>query len=167
MIKCNEYFLISNEAFHLIKYFMRNIIEVTDLYVPLVPSHFPVHVLSCIQLFATPWTVARQAPLSTEFPRQEYWSGLSFPSPGDLPDPGVEPTSLVSPALAGRFFTTVPCEKSSHFETLENISLWSFRNEIVYWKSSGNLGKAEIFSLGTLETGGKGMLISLKAAIFY
>ena len=47
--------------------------------------------LSCVQLFATPWTVAYQAPLSMEFSRQEYWSGLPFPSPGDLPDPGVEP----------------------------------------------------------------------------
>ena len=44
--------------------------------------------------FATPWTVARQAPLLTGFPRQEYWSGLPFPSPGDLPDPGIKPTSL-------------------------------------------------------------------------
>ena len=123
IIKCNEYFLISNEAFHLIKYFIRNIISVTDLHVSLVPSHCSVHVFRCVQLFATPWTGARQAPLSMEFPRQEYWSGLSFPSPGDLPDLGIEPTSLVSPALAGRFFTTVPCEKSSHFETLENISL--------------------------------------------
>ena len=52
---------------------------------------------------ATPWTVAYQAPLFMELPRQEYWSGLAFPSPGDLPDPGTEPTS---PALAGTFFTT-------------------------------------------------------------
>ena len=59
-------------------------------------------------LFATPWTVARQAPLSVEFRRQAYWSGLSFPPPGDLPDPGIEPTSPASPALAGRFFTTEP-----------------------------------------------------------
>ena len=50
-----------------------------------------------------PWTVARQAPLSMGFSRQEYWSGLSFPPPGDLPDPGVRPAS---PALAGGFFTT-------------------------------------------------------------
>ena len=64
--------------------------------------------LSRVQLFMTPWTVARQAPLSMEFPRQEYWSGLSFPSPGDLPDPGIEPTSWVSPASAGGFFTTEP-----------------------------------------------------------
>ena len=52
--------------------------------------------LSCVQLLATPWTVAHQAPQSMEFSRQEYWSGLPFPSPGDLPDPGIEPGS---PAL--------------------------------------------------------------------
>ena len=52
------------------------------------------------------WTVACQAPLSMQFSRQEYWSGLPVPTPGDLPNPGVEPTSLVSPALAGGFFTT-------------------------------------------------------------
>ena len=55
---------------------------------------------------AASWTVAHEAPLSTGFSRQEYYSGLSFPSPGDLPDPGIEPTSLVSPALAGEFFIT-------------------------------------------------------------
>ena len=49
--------------------------------------------LSCVRLFATPWTVAYQAPLSMGFSRQEYWSGLPFPSPGDLPDPGIEPRS--------------------------------------------------------------------------
>ena len=53
----------------------------------------------------TSWTVTRQAPLSVRFPRQEYWSGLPFPSPGDLPNPGIE---LMSPALAGRVFTTEP-----------------------------------------------------------
>ena len=63
-------------------------------------------VLSHIWLFATSQTVARQAPLSMEFSRQEYWSGLPFPSPGDLPGSETEPTSLVSPALAGGFFTT-------------------------------------------------------------
>ena len=62
--------------------------------------------LSRVRLFATPWTVALQAPLSMGFSKQEYWSGLPFPSPGDLPDPGTEPLSLVSPALAGGFFTT-------------------------------------------------------------
>ena len=63
--------------------------------------------LSCVQLFAASWTVALPAPLSMGFPRQEYWSGLPFPSPGDLPDPGIEPMALVSPALARAFFATV------------------------------------------------------------
>ena len=60
---------------------------------------------SCLTL-ATPHTVACQAPLSMEFSRQEYWSGLPCPSPWDLPDPGVEPGSLTSLALTGVFFTT-------------------------------------------------------------
>ena len=60
---------------------------------------------SCPTL-AIPWNVARQALPSMGFLRQEYWSGLPFPSAGDLPDPGVEPTSFSSPALAGRFSTT-------------------------------------------------------------
>ena len=64
--------------------------------------------LTYVRLFATPWTVAHRAPLSTEFSRQEYWSGLPFPTPGDLPDPGIEPAYLASAALAGGFFTTVP-----------------------------------------------------------
>ena len=64
--------------------------------------------LSCVQPLATPWTVACQAPLSMEFPRQEYWSGLSFPTRGDLSNPGIEPVSLEYAALAGGFFTTVP-----------------------------------------------------------
>ena len=58
--------------------------------------------------FVTLWTVACQAPLSVEYSRQEYWSGLPFPSPGNPPYPGIEPTSPASPALAGRFFTTKP-----------------------------------------------------------
>ena len=57
-----------------------------------------VCLLSHVQLFATPWTVAHQAPLSIEFFRQEYWIGLPFPSPGDLPDPRIEPIASVAPA---------------------------------------------------------------------
>ena len=64
--------------------------------------------LSHVQLFVTPWAIARQAPLSMGFSRQECWSGFPFPSPGDLPNPGIEPTFLASPALAGRFFATMP-----------------------------------------------------------
>ena len=70
-----------------------------------VLSHF-----SRVQHFVTPWTIAGQSPLSTGFSRQEHWSGLPFP-PGDLPDPGIEPTSLSSPPLAGEIFTTcTTCE---------------------------------------------------------
>ena len=64
-----------------------------------------VKLLSRVQLFATPWTVARQAPLSMGFSRQEYWSGLPFPSPGDLPDPGIEPGS---PALQADALSSEP-----------------------------------------------------------
>ena len=62
--------------------------------------------LSHVQPFVTPWTVALQAALSMGFPMQEHWSGLPCPPPGTLPDAGIEPVSLTSPALAGRFFTT-------------------------------------------------------------
>ena len=68
-----------------------------------------VHVLSHrsrVRLFAAPWTVAPQAPLSMGFSRQEYWSGLPCPPPGNLPHSGILRTSLTSPALAGGFFTT-------------------------------------------------------------
>ena len=71
--------------------------------------------LSCVWLFAAPWTVACQAPVSMEFSRQEYWSGLPCPPPGDLPNPGIKPPSLVSSAWPGRFFTT-----SATWEALMN-----------------------------------------------
>ena len=64
-------------------------------------SHF-----SCVWLYVTLWTVALQALLSMEFSRQEYWTGLPCPTWGNLPDPGIEPTSHMSPALASRFFST-------------------------------------------------------------
>ena len=67
-----------------------------------------VYSLSYVQLFCDLWTIARQGPLSMGFPRQEYWSGLPFTTPGDLPNPGIKPTS---PAFAGRFFTTEPLGK--------------------------------------------------------
>ena len=65
--------------------------------------------LNCLVVsdsFVTPWIVAGQIPSSMGFPRQEYWNGLPFPPSGDLPDPGIELVSPVSPALAGRFFTS-------------------------------------------------------------
>ena len=68
--------------------------------------------LSCVQPLVTPWTVAHQACLSMGFSRQEYWSRLSFPTPGCLLDPGIKPESLVSPSLAGDSLPPVPREKS-------------------------------------------------------
>ena len=72
-----------------------------------VLSHF-----SLVWLFVTLWTLAYQDPLSMGFSRQECWSGLPCPPPGDLPDPGIKPASLASPASAGRCFTTVPTGKT-------------------------------------------------------
>ena len=77
-----------------------------------------------------PWAVAGQTPLSMEFPRQEYWSGLPFPTLGDLPNPGIEPVSLASPTLAGRFFTVPPvpgCCKycyNEHWGTCVFFRVW-------------------------------------------
>ena len=81
-------------------------------------AHFNVHIRKsdkgvcmlsrfiCVQLSVTLWTVAHQVPLPMGFSRQEYWSGLPCPPPGDLPEPGIKPTSLTSPALASGFFIT-------------------------------------------------------------
>ena len=73
---------------------------------------------SCPTL-VTPWTVACQATPSMEFSRQEYWSGLPFSPPGDLPNPGIEPMFLASPAMVGSFFTTESCGKPNN-----NRRLW-------------------------------------------
>ena len=76
------------------------------------------------QLYPTlcnPWTVAVQAPLFMEFSRREYWSGLSFPPPGDLPNPGTEHTTLASSALAGRIFTTAPPGESQLYFDLHDL----------------------------------------------
>ena len=78
-------------------------------------------VLSHIQLFATPWTVVYQPPLSILFSRQEYWSGLQFPSLRNLPDPEIKPWS---PALTGRFFTTEPPGKPSSLSDKGKMCPW-------------------------------------------
>ena len=86
--------------------------------------------LSCfshVRLFVTLWTVARQAPLSMGFSRQEYWSGLPCPRPGDLPDPGTESTSLMSPTLAGGFFITSSTWRAllSNLYEMNGLETWS------------------------------------------
>ena len=72
--------------------------------------------LSRVRLFATPWTVAYQAPPFMGFSRQEYWSGLPFPSPGDLPDPGIEPRS---PALQADALTSEPPGKKAECQRID------------------------------------------------
>ena len=81
-------------------------------------SHF-----SRVQLSVTPWTIARQAPLSMGFSRQEHWSGLPYPPPGYIPNPGVKPVSLMSPALTDGFFTM-----STTWETQEAHSSTIYYN---------------------------------------
>ena len=87
-------------------------------WIPLFLSPY-AFVLSCVQFFATSWTVACQAPLSMELSRQEYWSGLPCPPLVDLPDLGTEPACLVFPTLGGEFFTTAPPRKHSHHARTE------------------------------------------------
>ena len=85
-------------------------------------------VLSCfsrVRLFVTLWTIACQAPLSMGLSRQEQWSGLPCPPPGDLSDPGTEPTSLMSPALTGRVFTTSAPWEAHSFSSVQ------FRSSVV------------------------------------
>ena len=91
--------------------------------------------LSRVWLFKTPWTVACQAPLSMRFSRQEYWSGLPFPSPGDLPNPGIEPGSS---ALQADSLLAEPWEKSpikkAECQRIDAFELWSWRRLLrVHW----------------------------------
>ena len=81
-------------------------------------SHF-----SCVQIFVTSWVVAHQAPLSVEFSRQEHLSGLSFLPPADLLEPGMKLRSLMSPALAGKFFTTSASWEAS-ISLIFNVTNW-------------------------------------------
>ena len=94
----------------------------------LVVVYLCVHVIASVvsDFFATLWTVACQAPLSMGFCKQKHWSGLPCPPPGDLPDPGIEPESLTSPALAGRFFTT-----SATWEAQSPV-----HSSLIWWVSS-------------------------------
>ena len=85
--------------------------------------------LSLVQLFVTPWTVAHQAPLSMGFSRQEYWSGLPFPSPGYLPGPGIEPRS---PALQADALTSEPLGKPC--KDYDYSLKWSNRQEIKHYE---------------------------------
>ena len=104
----------------------------TDQFLNLILTSKPYLLCVCVCLlvsdsFDTPWTIVCQTPLPMEFPRQEYWSGQLFPTPNNLPDPGIEPTSLVSPALAGGFFTTMPLGKLPYLVERSKCSLAKHR----------------------------------------
>ena len=96
--------------------FIYKLIYILDIYIyPIGYTYVCIYIcifmsmlsrFSHIQLFVTPWTAAYQAPLSIEFSRHKYWSGFPCLPPGDLTNPGIKPVSLMSPTLAGRFFTT-------------------------------------------------------------
>ena len=94
---------------------------------------------SRVQFFVILWTIAHQVLLSVAFSRQEYWSGLPCPSPGDLPNPGIELTSLMSPTLAGRFFTTSATWEAPKKHTAEKY--------LVEWKDVQLLSLAPWFSI--------------------
>ena len=85
------------------------------------------HSWSCVWLLVTPWIVGHQAPLSMEFSRWEYWRGLPFPSPGDLPDPEIEYACSTSPALEGGFFTTEPPGKSVCLHRCVCVCIYNFK----------------------------------------
>ena len=105
-------------------------------------SHF-----GCVWLFATLWTVACQAPLSMEFSSQEYWSGLPCPPAGYLPDPGIKPTSLMSPALASRLFTTSTTWEVPFSAILQRKIKRIKKNTVKLWISTFTLAKFWPFEL--------------------
>ena len=100
--------------------------------------------------FVTPWTVACQAPLSMGFPRQECQSGFPCPPPGDLPQPGIEPGSLTSPALADRLFTTEPSGKpyiTLHMFIKMTYIWWNFRHASSQVTDRGNFAQLFILNI--------------------
>ena len=105
-----------------------------DLILYVLYSYTQTWMLSCSVMsdsFVTPWTAACQVPLSMGFSRQGFWSGLSFPSPGDLPDPGIEPLSYV---LARRFFITEPPGKPIHTHAHTHTYVCIFRTGQIFFK---------------------------------
>ena len=111
-------FKFIHPKFHFGNSFFRNLFKSLPLFSSKLCSTVCAFVLSPLQLFETTSPVAHRSPLSMGFPRQKYWSSLPFPPPGDLPDPGIKPTSLKSPTLIGGFFMTVP--QSSTVKMVKN-----------------------------------------------
>ena len=120
--------------------------------------------LSRVRLFATPWTVAYQVPPSMGFSRQEYWSGLPFPSPGDLPDPGIEPGS---PAFQADALTSEPPGKPSSelgmSKSWLGLSVSCLTNRISVVAQGGPWASLQCSSGGTMAVAAKSISLSAGA----
>ena len=117
-------------------------------------SDFSVQLLSCVRLFATPWTVAYQAPPSMGFSRQEYWSGLPFPSPGDFPDPGIEPRFLALQA------DTLPSEPPMQETRIQSLGQenplekgMAMHSSILAWRTPWTEESGRLQSMGSQRVG--------------
>ena len=104
------------------------------------------HVISCVQLFAAPQTVALQTPLSMDFFKQEHWSGLPLLTPGDIPNPGIEPTSPVPPAFASRFFTA-----SATWEVSYASLRWAVTSRVRLFLTTQTVARQAPLSMGILQ----------------
>ena len=105
-------------------------------------AHY-AQLLSRIWLFGAPWSLVHQAPVSMGFSRQKFWSGSPSPPQGDLPQPGIEPSSPASPALAGRFFTTEPSGKLPQwYISIQNLQKKKKKKKVFY---SDKITKPKIF----------------------
>ena len=125
---------------HWLGIYWSSIIGCVYMYMCVCVTHF-----SCVQLFATPWTIARQAPLSTEFSRQEYWSELPCPSLGDLPDPRIEPGS---PTLQTDALPSEPPGKSMYRKVRLNFK-WFAEGNRANMKRWHLFGSSAAFVLGS------------------
>jgi len=113
-----------------------------------------VQSLSCVRLFATLWTVACQAPLSLSFSRQESWSGLPFPSPGDLPSPGTKPASPVAAALAGRFWATWESQCRDRYLFIKLVYFQLIRKSLDLFPEDPDIHLAQVQTFTYLMGGG-------------
>ena len=109
------------------------------------------HGFSCVWLFVIPCTVARQAPLTMEFLRQEYWSGLPFPTPGDLPDLGIKPACPVSPALQANSLPTEPSRKNYFMVCLILEKEMATHFSILAWRIPWTEEPCRLQSMGLQE----------------
>ena len=125
---CNIHVLQSNEHYNTCN-IQTGICLIIVTYIKIIYSMLLFYSLSWVQLFATPWTIAHQAPLSLGFSRQEYCSGLPFPPPGDLPGLGIE---TASPSLAGRCFTTEPPGASTYINFSFFTNQWFRIDEYIF-----------------------------------